>query len=195
MKWGRTRIIALIGVVIWLIFDGPLGPYRKVIFSRKPPQMILVLGGDIDRERFGISLARELDLPLIVSGGSNPEHAMWLVKQSGIPLDQVKLDYRAKDTLGNFTSLVDDLQWQGIKHAFLVTSEDHFPRAMSIGNVVAGSREIRLTGISVSCADRCKKEGWQKRVSDLIRAITWVVTQRDLKVWAIKHWPNNFIFN
>ncbi|MDP6171324.1 MAG: YdcF family protein [Prochlorococcaceae cyanobacterium ETNP2_MAG_10] len=191
MSWSRTGVIAVGGLLLWFIADGPLRPYRQALMNRTPPQLILVLGGDVDREQIGVRLARDLSLPLVVSGGSNQEYAQWLVREAGIPLSQVQLDYRAKDTLGNFTSLVDDLRLQGIKHVLLVTSEDHLPRSMAVGQVIAGSRGIRLTGIPVSCANNCKQEGLRKRIGDWIRACAWVVTGRDLKDWAQRHWPED----
>ena len=74
-----------------------------------------------------------MNLPLVVSGGTNPEYAQWLMQDAGLEADRVRLDYRAQDTLGNFTSLVDELNRDGVHHLLLVTSEDHLPRAMARG--------------------------------------------------------------
>ena len=76
----------------------------------------------------------------MVSGGSNVEYATWLVEEVQLQPDQVTLDYRARDTLGNFTSLVDELALRQVRHVLLVTSEDHLARSMAVGQVVAGSR-------------------------------------------------------
>ena len=94
----------------WLLGPGPLSPYRRALLDRSPPQLVLVLGGDVDRERMGARLARQLDLPLLVSGGSNPEYAEWMLSEERFNPDRVTLDYRARDTLTNFTSVVDELQ-------------------------------------------------------------------------------------
>ncbi|MAR07198.1 MAG: hypothetical protein CL862_08875 [Cyanobium sp. NAT70] len=169
------------GLLVWMCSTGPLAPYRQAILDRSAPQMVLVLGGDVERERMGARLARELKLPLLVSGGSNPEYANWLVEEEGLPQERVQLDYRARDTLGNFTSLVDDLKTRGIRHVLMVTSEDHLPRSMAVGQVVAGSRGIHLTGVPVACAPNCREEGHLKRFGDWLRAVTWVVTGRDLR--------------
>ncbi len=190
MSFGRFCFFVSGGLMIWLFSYGALSSYREAFFLRRPVQMILVLGGDVDREYLGVKLAREMRLPLVVSGGSNPEHADWLIKKVGIHPGKVKFDYRAKDTLGNFTSLVDELYFQGINHVLLVTSENHLPRAMLIGNVIAGSRAIRLTGIAVPCAEFCKNESLYKRLIDLFRAITWVLTGKDLKILALERWPD-----
>ena len=163
---------------------GPLLPYRQALLTDRPPERILVLGGDVDRERAGLQLARQLRLPLVVSGGSNPEYAQWLMEKEGLSAGQVVLDYRAADTLENFTSLVDDLQGDGVEHVLLVTSEDHLPRALTVGSVVAGSRGIRLTGVPVACRSTCPQEGAGKQWSDGLRALAWVLTGQDLKPWA-----------
>ncbi len=164
-----------------LVASGPLKPYRKTILNKESPQLILVLGGDVDREHIGVSLASKLNLPLIVSGGSNPEHAEWLIKKSALDSWQVKFDYRAKDTLGNFTSIVDELLSKNINHIIVITSTDHLPRALIVGKIIAGSRGINLTSIPVSCANRCKKESLEKIFIDLIRAVIWVTTGKDVK--------------
>lgn len=150
-----------------------------------PPQMILVLGGDPAREQVAAQLARADGLPVVVSGGTNPEYATWLFRErEGLPAGQVTLDYRARDTLTNFTSLVDDLRQARIRHALLVTSSDHMDRALLVGRIVAGSRGITLTPVSVPCGALCIPESGSKVWGDGARALLWVITGRDLRGWA-----------
>lgn len=150
-----------------------------------PPQMILVLGGDTDREIVAARLARRDGLPVVVSGGSNPEYAHWLFQErQGLPSDRVRLDYRARDTVSNFTSLVDDLREAHIRHALLVTSSDHMPRALLVGRIVAGSRGIHLTPVPVPCGALCEPEGRRLVWGDTARAALWVLSGRDLRGWA-----------
>ncbi len=175
--WGLVALL-LAGGLLWL---------SRGWWWPAPPtaQMILVLGGDVAREREAAALAARQGLPVVVSGGSNPEYAHWLFEQrQGLPSHQVQLDYRARDTLSNFTSLVDDLRQARIRHALLVTSSDHMDRALLVGRIVAGSRGIHLTPVPVSCADRCQQEGRRKVWGDGLRAAVWVLTGRDLKGWA-----------
>jgi uncharacterized SAM-binding protein YcdF (DUF218 family) len=147
--------------------------------------MILVLGGDADRERVAAQLARADGLPVVVSGGTNPEYATWLFRErEGLPADQVKLDYRARDTLTNFTSLVDDLRQARIRHALLVTSSDHMDRALLVGRIVAGSRGIYLTPVPVPCGAACVTETRKKIWGDGLRAAVWVISGRDLRMWG-----------
>ena len=181
----RAGILLSAGLAVWMFGTGPLAPYRRALFDRSAPQLVLVLGGDVDRERVGARLARELKLPLLVSGGSNPEYATWLIQDEGLEVERVELDYRAQDTLGNFTSLVDELQDRQVKHLLLVTSADHLGRSMAVGQVVAGSRGIHLTGVPVACEPRCVSESSLKTWRDWIRAVAWVATGRDLRNVAV----------
>ena len=192
MAGKRLANAVLVGLICWVLIFGPLRSYWRVLINRSPPELIMVLGGDADRERVGVQLSRQLDLPLLMSGGSNREYAQWLIESAGMQISQVELDYRARDTLGNFTSLVDDLQRRGITHVLVVTSRDHLPRAMTVGQLVAGSRGIRLTGAPVSCAPSCQQEAIHKQIVDGIRAFAWVLTGRDLKEWLRHRWPQSF---
>ena len=181
----RAGLLLGAGLTIWLLGPGPMAPYRRALLDRSAPQLVMVLGGDVDREKVGARLASQLNLPLLGSGGSTPEYAEWLLEQERLEPEQVRLDYRAKDTLSNFTSVVDELQQQGVRHVLLVTSEDHLPRSMAVGQVVAGSRGIHLTGVPVACRPDCAPEGQLKQISDWVRALMWVVTGRDLRDAAI----------
>lgn len=182
----RAGILLSAGLAVWVFGTGPLAPYRRALFDRSAPQLVLVLGGDVDRERVGARLARELQLPLLVSGGSNPEYATWLIQEEGLESERVELDYRAQDTLGNFTSLVDQLRDRQMKHLLLVTSADHLARSMAVGQVVAGSRGIHITGVPVACEPRCVSESTVKKWRDWIRAVAWVATGQDLRDVAVQ---------
>ena len=177
----RTGMVLGVALTVWLFGPGPMAPYRRALLNRRAPELVLVLGGDVDRERMGARLARQLELPLLVSGGSNREYATWLLQEERLNPERVTLDYRARDTLSNFTSLVDQLQSEGIQHVLLVTSENHLPRSMAVGQVVAGSRGIHLTGVPVACSPDCEQEGRLKQISDWLRAMAWVITGRDLR--------------
>lgn len=176
--WRLGVLLVLAGSWVWLS-RGWWWP------SPPPAQVILVLGGDVDREQHAAALARQRGLPVVVSGGSNPEYAQWLFEQhQGLPSQQVQLDYRATDTLSNFTSLVDDLRQARVRHALLVTSSDHMDRALLVGRIVAGSRGIHLTPEPVDCAEQCLPERRRKVWGDGLRAALWVVSGRDLRHWA-----------
>jgi uncharacterized SAM-binding protein YcdF (DUF218 family) len=177
-RLGRWLLLLLAGGGLVLLSRGLWQP------PLPPPQMILVLGGDVERERVAAELAQRDGLPVLVSGGSNPEYAHWLFGRQGLDERRVQLDYRATDTLTNFTSIVDELRRAKVRHVLLVTSSDHMERALLVGRMVAGSRGIGLTPVAVSCGDRCEPEGRRKVWGDGLRAALWVVTGRDLRSWA-----------
>lgn len=164
-----------------------LGSLQVPFLQQRPslePQLILVLGGDVARERRAGQLAQRYHLPVVVSGGSNPEYARWLFHQEGLGPHQYQLDYRARDTVTNFTTLVDDLKGSGIRHVLLVTSSDHMGRALLVGRIIAGSRAIELTPVTVPCGPRCLPERRSKVWRDGLRALVWVISGRDLAHWA-----------
>lgn len=176
---GRVVLVGLAGLALLWLSRGGWWP------TPPPPQMILVLGGDADREAAAARLARADGLPVVVTGGTNPEYAHWLfLQKEGLPPRQVQLDYRARDTMSNFTSLVDDLRKARIRHALLVTSADHMERALLVGRIVAGSRGIHLTPVPVPCGELCVVEGRRRLWGDGARAVLWVISGQDIRPWV-----------
>ena len=163
-------------------------PFIKAITSNKLPELVFVLGGDIDREIAGMEIAKQLNLPLLISSGSNPEYSDWLIKDKGMSSYLIRKDYRAEDTLTNFTSLIDEFNEENISHLLLVTSDYHIERAKAIGYIIAGSRGIKITSLSIPCSLECIQESNNKKNVDIIRSIAWVITGRDLKQIALKLW-------
>ena len=115
------------------------------------------------------------------------EYAHWLFGRQGLDDGRVQLDYRATDTLSNFTSVVDELKRAQVRHVLLVTSSDHMDRALLVGRVVAGSRGISLTPVPVPCGERCLPEGRSKVWGDGARAVLWVLTGHDIRHWMGDH--------
>ena len=178
----RRRPFRLRRLIVLVAAGGLLWLSRGLWWPQPPePQLILVLGGDTDREKVAADLARQRGLPVVVSGGSNPEYAHWLFGQRGMSGSRLHLDYRAQDTLTNFTSVVGDLRRARVRHVLVVTSVDHMRRALLVGRIVAGSQGITLTPMAVSCEDRCKEEPISKVLCDGARALLWVITGLDLK--------------
>ena len=78
------------------------------------------------------------------------------------------------DTVTNFTTLVDRFKSKGITSVYLVTSDDHLPRARVIGEIVFGSKGIKVKPTSFESGR--DSEPVQKTVRDGFRSILWVIT-------------------
>ncbi|MEG4842173.1 YdcF family protein [Microcoleus sp. B9-D4] len=149
--------------------------YQQLKSEFQRPQAVLVLGGATEREVFAAKFALDHpELPIWVSSGSNPEFAEWVFSEAGIESDRVHLDYRAVDTVTNFTTLVDELKARGIESVYLITSDDHMRRAQIIGEIVLGSRGISFKPVAVPSGRT--PEPMQKAVRDGARAILWLTT-------------------
>ena len=149
--------------------------YQQLKNEFQRPQALLVLGGAIEREVFAAKFAQKHpQLPIWVSSGTNPEFAEWVFSEAGIESDRVHLDYRAVDTVTNFTTLVDELRDRGIESVYLITSDDHMRRARIIGEIVFGSRGIRFKPVAVPSGRT--PEPVEKAVRDGARAILWLTT-------------------
>lgn len=143
-------------------------------FSR-PPEAVLVLGGDLKREKFAGEFAREHPgLPIWVSGGSNPEYAESLFAKARIERNRVHLDYDAVDTLTNFTTTVDKLAAQDIESIYLITSDYHMRRARIIGAIVLTSRGMSFKPVPVP--SESPPEPLEKALVDGARAVLWLAT-------------------
>lgn len=161
-------LVPVLAVLLWL-------GYRQIETYVVQPEAILVLGGEPEREKFAAKFAdRHPNLPIWVSGGSPKQYAQRVFAKTGVDLSRLHLDYRAEDTVTNFTTLVDELQAQGIDSVYLVTSDDHMRRARIIGEIVFGSRGIILKPVPMP-TER-SPESIDKSFRDGARAIVWVTT-------------------
>ncbi len=139
------------------------------------PEGILVLGGDLTRERQAAQMARTLpQLPVWVSTGVSNTLSRRVFQAANVPLTQVHLDRRAVDTVTNFTSLVSEFQQQGVRHLYLVTSDYHMRRSQAIAFFVLGSRGIAFTSVSVPSEQ--PPESLLRIGRDVGRAVFWLAT-------------------
>lgn len=151
--------------------------YKQVRGYFIEPKAILVLGGSQEREQFAAQVAKTYpELSVWVSSGSPQWYVEKVFSNAGIERDRLHLDYRALDTVTNFTTLVDDFKAQGIDSVYLVTSENHMRRARLIGEIVFGSRGITLKPLSVPT--EYPPEPMEKSFRDTLRALLWVATGR-----------------
>ncbi|MEM9772214.1 MAG: YdcF family protein [Cyanobacteria bacterium P01_D01_bin.73] len=140
------------------------------------PDAIFVLGGSISREREAANLAaRYPNLPVWVSSGTPEDYVRHHVfRPAKIDDQRLHLDYRAVDTVTNFTTLVDDFDRLKIQSIYLVTSDDHMPRAMAIAQIVFGSRGITVKPVAVPSGrpPEPKEKVWR----DQVRSLIWLCT-------------------
>ncbi|MFM7449805.1 MAG: YdcF family protein [Leptolyngbyaceae cyanobacterium] len=151
--------------------------YRTLKSYLTEPDAILVLGGTTGREEFAAKFAQtHLELPIWVSGGSNPEYTEAVFFDAGINRNRLHIDRSAVDTLTNFTSLVDEFKRQDIRQVYLITSDYHMRRAQVIGEIIFGSRGILLKPVEVRT--QYEPEPLSKSLRDGARAVFWLATGR-----------------
>lgn len=172
-KWKSFRLMLSIVLTVAIGYI----PARLTIarWQSPQPQAILTLGGRAAREAFTADFARlHPELKIWVSSGLLPQNARPLFRRKGIADDRVNLDYRALDTVTNFTTLVKDLERQNIHHIYLITSDYHMPRARAIATIVLGSHGITFTPIVVPSTH--PPEDPIRITRDVARSLIWLTT-------------------
>ncbi|MBD2437137.1 YdcF family protein [Nostoc sp. FACHB-110] len=172
----KYLILAAITFFLTLVLFIPIR--LAIAFHQAPqPQAILMLGGTAlgERETFTAEFARWYpSLEIWVSSGLTPIRTRQIFRASGIPDRRLHLDYRAVDTVTNFTTLVSDFKHRKIQHIYLITSQEHIPRARAIATIVLGSQGIAFTSLAVP-SDQAK-ESVLSILRDIARSILWVFT-------------------
>lgn len=144
------------------------------------PQAILVLGGAPAREKFAAVFANQHPkLPVFVSSGSPEEYAHYVFDQAGVPRQRIHLNYKAVDTVTNFTTMLPELESRQVKDVYVITSDFHMPRACLIGQIIFGSRGIRVHPVSIPSNQPA--EPTTKYLRDGFRSVWWAVTGNSLE--------------
>lgn len=139
------------------------------------PEIILMLGGGPDRERFVVQFAQiHPSLNVWVSSGS-PD-AVQIFQTAGIASSRVYFDCRATDTVTNFTTVVHNFKQRGIEHVYVVTSDVHMARSAAIATIVLGSHGITFTPVKVPSEQ--SPESPLRILRDVGRSLVWVATGR-----------------
>lgn len=169
---------------------------RQLRSLQASPEAILVLGGAEERERHAADLAaRHPHLEIWVSSGSPRWYAERIFSGAGVARERIHLDYRALDTVTNFTTLVDEMHGRGIGSVYLVTCDRHMLRARLIGEIVFGSRGILLKPSSVPSQRQLPAE-LPKAARDGLRSLVWVAVGWLQHIPATSpqrshpHWPD-----
>lgn len=170
----RKHRFKLRQVVAAIVLGGGLA-YLQFRPAPRAPEAILVLGGEPSREQFAAEFAKQHPgLRIWVTGGSNREYAEWVFHKAGFSDESFRLDYEAKDTLTNFTTIVDKLKSQHIDSVYLITSDYHMRRSQWVGQVVFGSRDIQFQPVAIPTNK--PSEPLEKAALDGLRAALWVAT-------------------
>ena len=171
-SWRLWKIILpILPLLLPIVWMG----YREIENTWIQPQAIFVLGGEEGREIFAAKFANtHPNLPVWISGGAPPNYARRVFKKAGVSPENLHLDYQAIDTVTNFTTLVDRFNSQGISSVYLITSDDHIQRARIIGEVVFGSRGIKIKPVTFT--SNRPSEPIQKTVRDGMRSLLWLTT-------------------
>ncbi len=180
MKWLyfilKYGIIAL--AVFFLILLGTISIKLAIASYQAPkPQAILTLGGGEAREKFTAQFAQNHpSLNIWVSSGISCKKANRIFREAGIIEQRINLDYRAVDTVTNFTYLVTDFEKLKLKHLYIITSDFHMPRAKAIATIVLGTHGITFTPVCVP--SKLPKESFVHISRDIFRSIFWLITDR-----------------
>ena len=175
----RFRRYWLLGLTVLLTVWLSMIPIRIAIATHQAPipQAMFILGGDPKREIAAAQIAAYYpDIKIWISSGELPTQTQAMFQKVGVTADRLNLDYKASDTVTNFTTLVLDLKTQDIQHVYLITSDFHMPRAKAIGTIVFGSRGIVFTPIAIS--SNRPAETTYKMVRDIGRSLLWLATGR-----------------
>ncbi len=86
---------------------------------------------------------------------------------------RVRVDFRAVDTLTNFTTLLPYLQFAQPRKVFMITEQGNLPRASVLGWLIWGSRGIATQPVLVEGIGH--HESWIKTFGDSTRALLWVL--------------------
>ncbi len=174
----RYRFLGLISCALMLLLLSFIPVRLAIAYDQSPhPQAILTLGGGAERETFAAQLAQtDSSLEIWVSSGTVPENAMAIFRAAGIPDARVHLDYRALDTVTNFTTLVAQFKSRNIQHLYLITSDFHMPRAKAIATIVLGSQGIAFTAVSVPSNQPAESK--IRILRDSCRALLWIIIGR-----------------
>jgi uncharacterized SAM-binding protein YcdF (DUF218 family) len=173
----RKKRRPLSSLLLLLLLGGATGvwAYREVKIWLTPPEAIFVLGGHESREHFAAELAQKHpDLPIWVSSGSPERYIRKIFAKAGVNLERLHLEYKAKDTVTNFTTAVEELKAHNINSVYLVTSENHMGRSRLVGEIIFGSQGILIKPVAVP--SEATPEPLEKYLRDGVRAVLWLAT-------------------
>lgn len=149
------------------------------------PRVILHLGGNTARVYKTLSLA--LTFPqatIVVSSEADPVFMIDQFRQAGV-LDRVVFNFKAWDTLTNFTDTLRIVRDLGATQVFVVTEPFHMRRAMMLARVIYWLEGIKPIAAPTSTLSS-HRDPIIRLVKDFFRVWVWkwttyVIAEPDLK--------------
>lgn len=135
---------------------------------------IISLGGNINRLPHACRLA--LNFPgahLIISSEGDAARCLQIALDTGLPRERIHLDYRAWDTVTNFTKTTDQVKRFGTTDLHVVTDGFHMLRSFGIARIVYALSPVRCHPDPTSVGS---PEAWRLVLSDWLRALVWRFT-------------------
>ena len=147
--------------------------------------IILELGGNAARLYKVIELAEEhTSAEVIVSSEGSPDHVVSLLRGAGINDDRFLLDFKAWDTVTNFTETVKLIKSFKPKNLYVVTDKFHMKRSMAIARAVYFLSGIKLIPCPYMGSEPHDPENPKYVRDDRFRAWLWRLTG------YLKYYPN-----
>ena len=139
-RFLRSGILGLCLIIgIWLINTA----VTLQAASKKPVDVLFVLGGSITREIHVAELAKQYpQIPILISKGSQDPCILLIFQRAKTTLENVWVEKCADSTFGNFYYSLPILEnWQTHK-VKLITSPTHLPRAKWMAQIILGAKGI-----------------------------------------------------
>jgi uncharacterized SAM-binding protein YcdF (DUF218 family) len=134
-------------------------------------ETILHLGGSLKRLTKTIDLAQKNPSALIIiSSEGNPREVTRQLLNAGIERTRIVLDYKAWDTVTNFTKTYETIKNVGTKTLYVVTDDFHMTRSMGICNIVYLTDDIKTVASPSSGGG---SEPWSLIIGDWLRTLVW----------------------
>jgi uncharacterized SAM-binding protein YcdF (DUF218 family) len=131
----------------------------------------------------------ERDIKVWISTGRPVSEIQQMIEEIGVNKDCVILDYRAIDTVTNFTTLSKKIALDGVTHSYVVTDVTHIRRAMIIASVILTYYGIHP--IDSASANTTNREfEWAIRAwRDYLRSVIWFYTGKSgAHLIALTNW-------
>lgn len=139
--------------------------------------VILELGGNAARLYTVLELAEEeTSAEVIISSEGSPDYVVAMLRGAGINDDRFLLDFKAWDTVTNFTETVKLIKSFKPKNLYVVTDKFHMKRSLAIAHAVYFLSGIRIIPSPYMGSEPHDPENPKYVRTDRFRAWLWRLT-------------------